>query len=312
MVAPKSFGWSFQDVCVYSRDRVFLVAADNEAAKKDLPISWICRWLGDHWDSQSVPIVGTGVAVAYFPQPNALIMGVDGTVIRWGQGPVSQEQVDASDSGPQNYGDLREIRTINKKAYVVGMSRTVYCCEAVGKWKRLDHGVRLEEEDADGGFNSIHGFNDKDIYAVGWGGEIWKFDGKQWKQSASPTNVGLQRVVCAPNGIVYCCGQQGMALFGSANQWKVFNNDVTSDTFWGMTFFKGRLYLSTSDGLFVAEEDRIEKHTIKPQKGAKSIRTTPGDCFYRLDSSADVMWSIGEKMAIFTGDGEWWQETPYE
>ena len=115
-------------------------------------------------------------------------MGTNGVVYRWAKGQIKPEIIDNSDEGPQNLGDLQEIRTIGSRAYVVGMSRTAYRCDGEDRWVRIEKGLRCPKgDDSDAGLTSIHGFRENDVYAVGWEGEIWHFDGKRWAELDSPT-----------------------------------------------------------------------------------------------------------------------------
>ena len=311
MAAPDSFAWSFRDVCAYTKEKAFFVAGYDKAAKSDLPGSGLFVWVG-HWQSEAIPLDGTSIAAATFPLISLLIMGVDGRVFRWASGPASEEVIDSSENGPQNYGDLREIRTIDERSYIVGMRRTVYRCDGVKNWIRIDQGVRCSEDDeSDAGFNSIHGFNESDIYAVGWDGEIWHWNGRKWNQKESPTNLALFRVVCSQDNQVYCCGQNGTIIFGREDTWDIMEHDETDETFWGATWFKGNLYLSTSNGIFILKKANLEPVEIKPKNNIEIV-IEPNNCFYRLDANDEVLWSIGEKMVIFSEDGNYWNETPYE
>ena len=111
MTAPKGFKTSFRDVFVRDPDRVYFVAGDDEAEKKNIVMSWVLRWTGV-WGNQRIPIRATGVTIVGAPDPAALFMGINGEIARWGAGAVEQEIIDPSDEGPQNIGDLRDINTI--------------------------------------------------------------------------------------------------------------------------------------------------------------------------------------------------------
>lgn len=105
---------------------------------------------------------------------------------------------------------MREIRAIGQHAYAVGMGRAVYRCEGVANWRRVDNGVSADLQlDSDSGFNPIDGFNEQDIYAVGWNGEIWHYFESQWKKRKNLTDLALQRVICAPDGFVYIVDSEG-------------------------------------------------------------------------------------------------------
>jgi hypothetical protein len=309
MVAPVKFPWSFRSVSIYNRDRVYFVAGHDESTGKELPVSYVFRWTGK-WDSQPIPTIATDLCVTPFPELNVPVMGINGTIIRLVTGKFLEEIVDESQDGPQYIGDLRAIKTIGKHAYVVGMGRTAYRCDGVAKWTRIDQGLRCPEgDDSNAGLNSIDGFSETDIYTVGWDGEIWHYDSKSWRQIESPTNVALFRVVCGQDGKVYACGQMGTLICGNGNSWQLIEHDETSDDFWGMTWFKGQLYLATTDALYVLKDGILETIEIKSRK---KLKFRDGENFYHLDANEEVLWSVGKKMALYTEDGINWIETPYK
>ena len=62
------------------------------------------------------------------------------------------------------------------------------------------------------GFEDICGFNLTEVYAVGWNGEIWQWEGVRWIDRPSPTNLILTGVCCGTDGNVYACGQNGTLI----------------------------------------------------------------------------------------------------
>jgi hypothetical protein len=312
MVAPASFEWVFKGVAAFSKDRAFFVAAHRDAEEKNLPVSHVLRWKSGAWESKPFQVRATSLAVVHHPDPNLLVMSIDGKIVRWGAKDFSEEVVDTSKEGPQHIGDLREVREIGKRGYVAGMGRTAYRCDGPGTWVRVDKGVRVEkDDDSDSGFNSIHAFGEKDVYAAGFDGEIWSYDGKKWKKRETPTNLALYRVLCAPDGNVYAAGQLGTLLVGKADQWEVVKHDATREDFWGSAWFKGRFYVATSNGIFVLNKRTLEKLEVKP-KGATTLKFGVNSCFSKLDAIEDVMWSVGTRMAMYTEDGATWTEVSYK
>jgi len=312
MAAPASFPMSFRGLSIFAPDRVLFVAGHDEADEEGQPVSFYLRWTNAGWENRELPVNANSIAVVRHPAPASLIMGVDGTVIRGSAAGFHPETVDAGKEGPQHVGDLREIRTIEKRAYVAGMGRTVYRCDGEKSWTRIDQGVRKTgDPESNSGFNSIHGFSEKDIYAVGWEGEIWHYDGKKWKQAPSPTNLALFRVVCAPDGTVYAVGQRGTILAGKESKWKLIEQDETTEDFYGAAWFRKQLYLSNDEGIFRLSQGALEKVKLQP-KGKQKLKLREGESFSRLDATEDVLWSVGPKMAVWTDDGQTWSEPPYK
>ena len=313
MVAPKSFEWHFGAVAVATEEKVFLVGQNEDFVEQDPdddPVSYVLRWDGE-WSSKPVPTVATSVCHLVEPEPTALFLGQNGVVIRLSPSiAFVPELIDDSAEGPQHWGDMREIRTISGAAYACGMGRTVYRNAGTGMWDRLDKGIRLASgDDADLGLNSIHGFSHDDLYAVGWDGEIWRRDVKGWVACVSSTNLAMFRVVCASAGEVFACGQEGLILRGRGSTWAEMHLPDSDADVTGATEFQGAMYFATTEALYRLDDAGLA--AVDVTGGRKKIKTKPGESFGALDSSNDVIWSVGPKMAIYSTDGRVWTETSY-
>ena len=314
MVAKKSFKWAFGGVAVWAKDNVFLIGQHESMIDQDHddaePVSYIFRWNGD-FSSRPVPMFATSVCVTADPEPTVLFMGRNGAVIRASKTiDFVPEAVDGSDEGPQTIGDLREVRAIGHSAYVCGMGRTVYRSTSGDKWARIDQGVReTGDMESDAGFNTLHGFSEQEIYAGGWNGELWLYDGNSWSALASPTHLALMRIVCAPDGKVYAGAQAGTLVIGRGSTWTTLELDDTRHDITGVCYFKGSLFLATLDALY-----RLSGTTFTPvalQSAGKKIKTSPGVCCGFLDCNEEVIWSVGPRMVVYSQDGVSWTETSY-
>ncbi|NWN90377.1 glycosyl hydrolase [Marinobacter adhaerens] len=95
------------------------------------------------------------------------------------------------------------------------------------QWRLLQGGVI---DDQDGRFApceentplfAIDGNDQGQAWAVGDDGMIRHFDGHNWQQERSPTQVNLRAVACAPGNIVYAAGGEGTVLRrNSDGQWE--------------------------------------------------------------------------------------------
>ena len=305
MVAPKDFAWSFVDVAVFDANRVCLAAGHDESLNKNVPVSLITRWAGS-WSSKTFDFAAVSLCIVTHPERSVLVAGNEGTVIRWDAQDFSQEHIDTSPEGPPSRGNIREISTIGKHAYAVGMGRMVYRCEGPANWVRIDKSVRADfAAEPDAGFNSSAGFDENEIYAVGWDGEIWGCIDQRWTRFDSPTTLALHKVVCAPDGYVYALGKCGLIVRGRRDQWEVMSQDETSEDFWGACWFRGALYASTARGIFCFAEGKLRPVDT-------GIKLKPrADCFYRLSAIDGCIWSVGEKMVIRSTEGVVWDELPY-
>jgi hypothetical protein len=170
-----------------------------------------------------------------------------------------------------------------------------------GRWSRHDAGAVLPVGSGKiAGFNSIDGFSESDMYAVGWGGEIWHYNGRRWKKLDSATNLKLERVICGKDGKVYGVGQAGVVLKGRDAAWEVLKNEETEESFWGATWFADRLWMATLNGVyFVNEDDVVEACPISlPQP------ITSG----WLVCAGTNLWSIGSYHVLWTADGKRWAQ----
>lgn len=274
--------------CVRYHDLAYLVVTDRKLSEEEVPHSTILSidagkigGLDLHWTVASV-------AVCHQPEERLIAIG------QWGQVHVLGGGVNAEEPGirdgklePRRRGPLREVRAIaGGRAYAVGTSRQCYRREGPGRWRCIDATAQAADGKplTDKSFESIDGFSDKEVYAVGWDGEIWTWNGKHWRQLQSPTDVALHKVVCAPDGNVYACGKMGVVVKGRGKHWELVGHTATEETFWGMAAFGDRIYLSTTQGIYVIDEGGLQ-----PFRSGKRL---PGSC-YHLSAADGVMWSIG-------------------
>ncbi len=310
MTAPQSFKWSFRNVYVNDPESIIFVLAYDQALNTDQFVTSLALWQDHAWESQdSIHADGTAFTMLH-KQRLSLMLGKEGNIYYWrDDAGFDVEAVDPSDYGPQNYGDLEDLRVIGGKAYVAGMARSVYRRSDSGEWQALDRDIRSEEDD-DAGFMSIDGYDNNEIYAVGINGEIGWYNGNSWQLIQSLTNAILYHVQTTPNQTTYSCGQHGIIVQGRHDSWRVIEQTVCTDTFWSCAFFKDHLYLSSSNGIYKLVDNDLEQVDIIDSHG-KPLAVKRGISFYRLHTNGEVLWSVGSKMAMWSTDGKSWEEIPY-
>ncbi len=146
------------------------------------------------------------------------------------------------------------------------------------------------------GFEDICGFGGEEIYAVGWNGEIWQWNGTRWANYASPTNLILTGACCGGDGKVYVCGQNGTLIRGRSDTWELIEFENVTEDFWDVCWFKGRLYVSSMTMLFIVTNGEL----LPVDFGADSPAT-----YGRLTEAENVLWSIGSA-DVFSFDGTAW------
>lgn len=294
--------WSLRDVSAAGDGRALFIAGKDSETNNDTPISYALYW-NNKWSIQEIPFISNAICAPLYGE-HALIVGIFGHSFVWKLDGNTEGKIDSSNEGPQHFGDITSVRMIGSHRFIVGMARTVYKEKRLNEWLRIDEGVRQEFDVQDKnffpGFTSIHGFNEGDIYAVGESGEIFHFDGKNWKKVESPTNLSLERVVCGSNGMVYACGINGVIVEGRGHYWKCVINNQTRKTLWGATFFNGYPYFSGKDGIFSIVDDNLVQVLSKDVLGAT------GMTYYRLSSDETYIWSCGRRAIQYSQDGNRW------
>jgi hypothetical protein len=269
-----------------------------DLTKQRIDHAFLVTWNGRDWDEQhTLTWSVAGVCRISRPRPAWIAVGVNGQALVV-EGTLGREEpIGEGEEAAGRIGFLRAARSIEGRAYAVGMCRQVYCRTDEGVWQRIDRDCRRPSGDwSIVGFESIDGFAANDLYAVGLQGEIWHGDGVRWSRIDSPTNVILTQVCCAEDGIVYACGRKGMLLKGRADRWEVIEHSIHGDDFWGMAWFKGRLFIATLYYLCVFDGANV---VLVTADGSPSSA-------YHLSATADRLWSIGPH-EVSTFDGTDWE-----
>lgn len=294
-------GFSFTGAfCIYS-DYFVVPSVEDELAEDTIDHAAVFLYDDEDWSQHNFKKSVCGSW--YIKDPDALLVtvAVDGTVYYFTHDEDELEaEIDSSDEGPSDLATLRCGAVIEGRIVVAGMLRQVYMREPGGRWIRMDDGMLADAatiEDAVG-ILAIEGRSLADIFAVGYGGEIWHFDGSAWQDQTSPTNVVLSDLAYAEDGRVYVVGQLGTLLVGSAGEWRVIEHDATEEDFWGVAAFRGQVFIASDTALWRLEGEELVKVTIDENEAS----------FAKFAGNDEILWSVGEKHIFQTEDGETWEE----
>lgn len=190
-------------------------------------------------------------------------------------------------------GHLRSLRVIGGAFYAVGMGRRVYRREAPGDWRAM-HAPEATAEQGVIGFEDMDAFDEGDLYAVGWQGEIWRRHTGRWMRVQSPVSANLNAVCCASDGVVYVVGDEGVMLRGRGDAWQIIETG-RGDNLMDVAEHQGQIYVVTDfrilklqEGRLVAErdfEDDDPPHTclmLEPGPGAL-LSIGPSQVMVRTD-----------------------------
>jgi hypothetical protein len=250
------------------------------------------EWVGSE---TALPWGVVRMTVCTDPIEQVLALGEDGQVWCCGSGDVHEEIIRTTNSDPRRRGPLRGIRAIAGRAYAVGMDRQAYRRDGASMWAAVDDGARPGSGQVVG-FEAVDGFAENEIYAVGWDGEIWVYNGAIWSEVNSPTNLVLSDVCCAGDGVVYACCRRGGLLRGRGQYWEMPVSDSTIGDIWNLAWYKDELYFSTIRWVYRLNGDEA----VPVDFGSES----PTTCFH-LSARDGVLWSIGAK-DVLAFDGNTW------
>jgi hypothetical protein len=182
-------------------------------------------------------------------------------------------------------GAIRSLTVIDDIVYGCGMARTVLKRERRDNW--IEFGPPDSQSSAVIGFEDLSGFNGSDIYAVGWGGEIWHFNGKNWSQIDSPVSSILTAVCSAEDGFVYAVGHDGVMLKGRDDSWTVVETG-RKENLMDVQFYAGQVYVATNFDIL-----KLTEHGLELDDGFPA-NDRPSTCLHLL-KAADGLFSMGTK-----------------
>lgn len=158
---------------------------------------------------------------------------------------------------------LRDARSIAGVLHVCGMNRQVYRREGREQWRHLS--LELAPTRGVFGFEALDGFALDELYAVGWEGEVWSFDGAQWQRRDVGTDTILLDVVCAGDGHVYAVGRGRKLVIGRGQHWRTLDLEIPAELR-SLTWFDGRLYACSTSELYVWDGARFRAHVFEDDR----------------------------------------------
>lgn len=303
MAVAVSDHFSFISGCVQDRYTLRVIAQADALSDAGKPNSTLMKWIlpaGKRYDFHLARFM-TRIATMQSPKLHVLSIGPEGHVNVGTSEGDHQEEIDGSDAGPSHNGDIRDLRLIGHGLYAVGMGRQVYRREGPDHWVHKDAGaLQVPSTDEVVGFNAIDGVSEDDIFAVGFGGEIWRRHDDRWREIRSPTNVILNCIKSVRPDLLFIGGQKGTLIKGHGDTWSVVSQSVIEDQIWGLEWFNNALYLATDNSVFRLLDD----DELKIVHGKGKRKRTCGS----LHSRDGIMLSVGRKHISWTNDGDTWHD----
>jgi hypothetical protein len=303
MARPSSDEYTFTSGFVVNKDCVYVLTDTAEEAGDDTPSGLIQMFDGGEWVDVSTPFVGlVGIDVVNAPNSNRpadlTLVSVEGDFLLTGSSRKRQVgKLDAGANGPSGRGWIRGVRRIGKQVYAVGMSRQAYVSGMEGQWKRIDADI-LGKLGETLGLNDVDGFSEKEVYAAGLGGEIWRYDGKRWTAVRSPTNVQINAVRrCGDH--IYMVGGAGVVLRGRHEHFEIVDTETNRTNLYAVEMLADTLYVASLRTIYRLRGDALQE----VKTGLRGSFTTGS-----LHSADGVLWSVGAKHLVTTKDGVTWKQ----
>jgi hypothetical protein len=282
---------NFRTGALRSKEIGYILAEDENLVEQDASHTVVLTWHKGTYYKHPLQWVAKSCCVVQKPKEQLLAISGDGDFLVFGQGDTLEGRV-RKDPGPKDKtGPFRNVCVIDGTAYAVGMDRILYTRVSSEEWLPFDTGLP-----AGGDLEFLDGFSKKDMYAVGWKGEIWHYDGRKWKLVGNPTNMILTSVVCAGDGNVYCVGQKGIVIRGRDTKWEVLEHQTTEGDLWDVEWFNDTVWVSSMQLVYTLKGDELAPVDF----GKDEPDTT-----YHLSTAGGVLWSIGQK-DIMAFDGKKW------
>jgi hypothetical protein len=287
---------SFVKAVIRDEETAYLICSNDKSTREKIAHAVLMQWDGGIFGHIAVfDQYAAGIDVLRGSAPQMIAVSEYGNVVVFGSGESYNEKISGSIKGSGITYPLRCVKEIESQVFVAGANRQVFKRINRGQWTQISPN-QIPDSDIIA-FEAIDGFSASDVYFVGWKGAIyWLHDG-EWNRVEPPTNLILTDVCCAPDGMVYICGQSGLLLCGKENQWQVINTEIKHD-FWSMQWFNGRLYLSTFYDLYVLLGRELK---------AVDLRDFKNVTLFNLTAKGDLLWSVGAKDILATNGKDWWR-----
>lgn len=302
-------GWHIVDCAVRDRNIVYLLARpDLDGPKQsstwdhDIGTRLLSVYLDEqdeekrHGWSELDGFNRPRCGVSHHPVAQALVVARnnEGSVYSIGGGkPGAMERIGA-DLNPITM----RVKCVGGYAYSVGRNRKVFKRVAPGRWERMEGLPPPGDEDfSDVGFNDMDGLSEKELYAVGAGGDVWRHDGKAWKRCDFPSKEQLGTVTVGSNGTVYISGEGGNLWIGAKDRWEQVHQGDSSLLNNSSVWFEDKLWLCSDYQLRVWDG----KQVCRPQhNGADVIHAGHMD-------ARDGLLVIASLYAVHAYDGTSWK-----
>lgn len=288
---------SYINGCPTGPDSGWMAMVMDDVAAKEIDHTAFMSWQRPLLAPRFMKMFRT-VFAGQLPDGSMVFVGDNGhclSVTPSGQA-VDEFVTDGPDS-PKNTGHLRSAAVIAGQVMAVGMQRQVYRRDESGHWSEARSGLPPLGQGETSGFEAVAAVQPDEVYAAGWDGEIWRFDGARWHPIDSPTNRIITALcVDAATGTVWGCGRSGLLLSGRGDVWTTRPELRCPDDLWSLAVHGKKLFAASLQRLYVIEDDAVS---------LVDLSALDANSFGVLVPNQGQLWSIGEK-DVMAYDGSNW------
>ena len=277
----------------------WMVMAMDHMVEQDQPHAVFATLMGTNLDVRHVVNFKTRFAALLPGSSNDLIAvgEVGNVVVVSPTGVVSEDVITINGVTVENRGEgpLTSGAIVDGRVVMVGMGKAVYCREPNGTWVIMENGLPAASTQTTG-FESVAGKHLAALYAVGWRGEIWKYNGSIWSAMSSPTNLLLTAVCVADDDRVYAVGREGVLFRATNDQWEALDSEIYDDL-WSIVSFRGEIYAASLYHLY----------RLNAAGALDEIDPLGLDCYGPLPTCEQALWSVGQKAVLSYNGKDWIQ-----
>lgn len=193
----------------------------------------------------------------------------------------------------------RNLAIVEETMFAVGMGRVVARWDGPGTWTHLNPTAAFPEGKACG-FSDLAGPSLKEMYAVGWLGEIWYMEDGVWRQIDSPLSEHLRAACTLPDGSIFAVGYNGAMVRGRHDTWTVVDSG-RPETLLDVCCFDGKVFVATAFQILILDESGLVP--VTEFEDPEDMPATCGGLYLTHDGEGII--SMGPKDLFRMRDGVW-------
>ena len=216
----------------------------------------------------------------------------------YGDKPLSSFGLSQKNGADGNFkrGHIARLKALDGYLYACGGGRAIGKRIDKGQWQSFS---QLIPDGYDEGnhtsFHDFDGWGENDIYAVGGLGDVWHFNGQDWRHIPFPSNFPTSAVCCGGDGNVYIATYNGFFM-GRDNHWKNIGGIGTDLPIKDMVWYEDQVWCTNDYGLWTITNGQVRRADVPSEVSA---------CAGNLSVGEGVLLLAGLYGAVFKENGEW-------